>query len=96
MHWPKDTRLGDTWECWRCGEIWTWSRNGTNHMTETRSKAPPPAVPAPMPVPQQPQLSPVAPFQQQPPRPVGCFMLVVAIVTAGFGWLLRGGEPCKN
>jgi hypothetical protein len=42
MHWPRDIRYGDEWECYRCGKVWTWSRNGTNPMASTRSRAPAP------------------------------------------------------
>ena len=46
MHWPRDTRIGDEWECYRCGTTWTWSRDGTNPMTSARSR--PPAPPSPV------------------------------------------------
>ena len=43
MHWPRGTRYGDTWECYRCGMIWTYCRDGELPLTTTRSRPPAPA-----------------------------------------------------
>jgi len=91
MHWPRHTRYGDTWECYRCGAVWTWMKDGWNPMTSTRSRPVPPAgaVPAPAAVPTLPA---VPPFRQTPPQPKGCAAMlagIAGVVIFVVAWLVR-------
>ena len=77
MHWPRGTRYGDTWTCYRCGTTWTWARNGENPMHAARSRppAPPPAF-----TPTSLQLPAPPPFPQQPK---GCLPVLLAMIGIG-------------
>jgi hypothetical protein len=81
MHWPRRTRLGDTWECYRCGTLWTWSRDGTNPMHVTGSR-PPATQTAPAPR----LLAPPA-YRRQPQ---GCAPALAMLCCLGGGvwWLV--------
>jgi hypothetical protein len=99
IHWPRDVRIGDTWDCYRCGATWRLVPPGQG-IPNTRTRSRPPASPPKvivLPVVRetirelpQPQGNPFIPPGRQLPGPsrpaqayAGCLPAFLAMIGVG-------------